>query len=256
MKNFDNLDIQSKKILILVPVCDEELNLSFVIDELKSELPDIDLLIINDGSSDNSLNIIKNSNVQYINIPLNIGYSLAIQTGYKYALDKNYDYLIQFDGDRQHIASEAKRMLQIAISDDADLVLGSRFMGNNNSDYPLFRRIGKNIMCYLIKIICQRVITDPTSGFQIINNKLLNYLGKINYFPQFADANLIIDIILKRYTVIELAIDMRPREFGKSMYYGLLSPGKYMIMIFYSIIVVIFKHFFQLTALPKRIRRK
>ena len=231
------------KILIIVPVHNEEPNISNVIDDLKSDLAKVDILIIDDGSSDKSLEIIKKKDVKYIRHPFNLGYSLALQTGYKYALANNYDYIIQFDGDGQHIAIEANKMLKIAKKENADIVIGSRFMEKNIFTHSFLRKIGRKILSYLIKLICNQNIADPTSGFQIINHKTLKYLCEKKYFPQFADANLIIDIILKKFIVIEIPIKMQQRKYGTSMHNGLLAPIKYMIMIFYSIVIVIVKHF-------------
>tara|TARA_B100001250_G_scaffold188793_1_gene162216 strand:- start:2958 stop:3689 length:732 start_codon:yes stop_codon:yes gene_type:complete len=231
------------KILIIVPVYNEQDNISNVIDDLNKDLPQVDILIINDGSVDKSLDIIINKNVEYISLPFNLGYSIALQTGYKYALENKYDYIIQFDGDGQHIAKEANKMLTIAKEQKGDIVIGSRFMEQNIFTHPFLRKIGRKILSFLIKLICNRNISDPTSGFQVINKKTLKYLCQIQYFPQFSDANLIIDIILKNYNVIETPVIMRQRQFGRSMYDGILAPAKYIIMIFYSIVVVIVKHF-------------
>ena len=109
------------KVLMIVPSYNEELNLKTVANDIKENFSEADILFINDCSKDDTLNVIKSiEGVSYLDLPINLGYSYAVQTGLKYAAQEDYDYLIQFDGDGQHLASEAKKMYEHALETEAD----------------------------------------------------------------------------------------------------------------------------------------
>ena len=114
------------RVLMIIPAYNEAMNIEKVIDDIHNNFKEADILIINDCSQDNTLEVIqKIDGIDYVNLPVNLGYSFAVQTGFKYAVEQNYDYLIQFDGDGQHLASEAKRMYDYALEKDCDVLRGS-----------------------------------------------------------------------------------------------------------------------------------
>jgi glycosyltransferase involved in cell wall biosynthesis len=179
-----------------------------------------------------------------------MGYSGAVQAGFKYAAGKDYDYVVQFDGDGQHMAHEIHKLLEHIRTSGADIVIGSRFKINTDYPHPLFRRIGSKIFSLLIRWTCGRQISDPTSGFQILSRKAyMKYSGMFNY-PQFPDANLIIKMLLEGFRIEEVPVKMKKREHGVSMHTGIIAPLKYMIKILYSILIIILS--FQLGRLNKR----
>ncbi len=100
-------------LLIIIPVYNEEQNIKNVIDEITAEMPFADVIVVNDCSTDGTLNILRNLNINYLSLPFNLGYSGALQAGFKYAVEKEYKYIMQYDGDGQHIAAEGKRMFNI-----------------------------------------------------------------------------------------------------------------------------------------------
>ena len=198
------------KILVIIPCYNEEKNISGVVEELNKELPDAEILIVNDNSNDQSLNVIKKLNIIYLDLPFNLGYSGALQAGFKYAVRNNYDYVIQFDGDGQHIPSEAKKLLDSMLINNYDIVIGSRFKENTEYNHGFLKKIGTSVFHLLIKLICKKDIYDPTSGFQVLNKKVFTHYSKMSNFPEFPDANLIIDMFLKEYKKICKEHDPQP----------------------------------------------
>lgn len=227
------------KILFIIPVHNEEKNIEKVIREIRLEFKKIDILVINDFSKDNTLEIINKLNVIVIDMPFNVGYAMAVKTGFKYANENNYDYVIQFDGDGQHVASEARKLLVKAFDEKLDIVIGSRFLEKNGYNHSLFKKIGTSIFQSLIIVATRESITDPTSGFQCLNKKVIERYSKIGNYPEFPDANLIIEMLLLGYKIGEVPVDMRQREFGESMHSGIIKPIKYMIKMLYSIIMIV-----------------
>lgn len=233
------------KTLIVMPAHNEEQNIGEVIEEIKRDLPKLDLLVVNDASSDNTLEIVKQNKVKCITLPFNLGYALAVQTGIKYANENGYDYVIQMDADGQHIASEAKELLKYMEENKPDIVIGSRFLEKTEYKHGVMRKLGTSILSGLIKMICHKKIKDPTSGFQCINKKAIKYFSAMGNYPEFPDANLIIELLLDNYTICEIPSKMRKRKNGKSMHRGIIAPIKYGIKVLYNIIIVILRNLFR-----------
>lgn len=227
------------KVLFVIPAYNEEANIENVIKEIKKDVKYADILIINDCSTDNTKKIIENNNVKCITGIFNLKYAWALQTGIKYAYQNDYDYVIQFDADGQHIAKEAEKLLNEMKKSNVDIVIGSRFLKDTGYKHPFFRKIGTKLFTLIIKIFCKQEITDPTSGFQCLNKKIIEYYSKMGNYPEYPDANLIIDVLLKGFTIKEISVKMRLREAGESMHGGIIKPIKYMINMIYTITVIL-----------------
>lgn len=231
------------KVLMIVPSYNEALNLKTVANDIKENFSEADILFINDCSKDDTLNVIKSiEGVSYLDLPINLGYSYAVQTGLKYAAQEDYDYLIQFDGDGQHLASEAKKMYEHALETEADIVIGSRFLSTTNYQHSFFRKVGTKLFQIIIKMLTGKKIYDPTSGLQVLKRKVFTPLSKIYAYPEFPDANLLIELIYQGYDIEEISVQMKNREFGESMHGGIIKPIKYMFKMFYYIIMVFFNN--------------
>ncbi|MEG0826581.1 MAG: glycosyltransferase family 2 protein [Bacilli bacterium] len=233
------------KVVIIIPAYNESKNLQLVVEDIQKNFSESDILIINDCSTDNTIDIIKTIDANYLNLPINLGYFYSIQTGFKYAVQNGYDYLIQFDGDGQHLASEAKKMYEYAIEKNVDIVIGSRFLEETNYQHSFFRKIGTKLFQNIIKMLTGQKISDPTSGLQVIKKEVFTSLSKIYAYPEFADANLLIQLIYQGYTIDELSVKMKSREMGESMHGGIVKPIKYMLKMFYYIMVVFLNNLFR-----------
>ena len=171
-----------------------------------------------------------------------MGYARSVQVGIKYARDNNYDYVIQMDADGQHLASEAKKMFKEIKKNKSDIVIGSRYLVNNGYHCPYFRRVGTKLFSILIKLFTGKKITDPLSGFQCLNRNVINYYAMCGNYPEYPDANLIIEMLLNGYKISEVPVKMKNRENGVSMHSGILRPIKYMITQFYICVVLVIKY--------------
>lgn len=234
--------MKKDKILIVIPAYNEAENIEKVIKEIKKDINYADILIINDCSTDNTVNIVKKNNVKCITNAFNMRYAMAVQTGIKYAYENDYDYVIQMDADGQHIASEAEKMYKELKKSDADIVIGSRYLKDMGYPCPLFRRIGTKMFEWIIKIFTGKRIADPLSGFQCLNKAVIKRYAKMGNYPEFPDANLVIEMLLNGYKIEEVPVKMRIRENGISMHSGILKPIKYMIEQFYTCVVIVVKY--------------
>ncbi|MCX8075002.1 MAG: glycosyltransferase family 2 protein [Clostridia bacterium] len=233
----------NNKVLFVIPAYNESENIEKVITEIKKDVDYADILVINDCSKDNTQEIVRGAGVKCITMPFNVRYAMAVQTGIKYAFDNDYDYVIQFDADGQHIAKEAEKLLNKMKETNADIVIGSRFLEKTDYPHSFFRLIGTKIFTGLIKLFCNKKITDPTSGFQCLNKDVIKRYSR-NY-PEFPDANLIMEMIYEGYDIVEITTNMRIRENGQSMHGGIIKPIKYMIVMFYTIIIILLRNIFR-----------
>ncbi len=167
------------KVLFVIPAYNEEENIDKVIKEIKKDVSYADIVVINDCSKDNTKKIVENNDIKCITVPFNLGYAWAVQTGIKYAKEHDYDYVIQFDADGQHIASEAVRMLNKMKEENVDIVIGSRYLEKGRYEIKFFRKIGADLFSFLIKIFSGKKITDPLSGFQCLNKKVIDRYSKL-----------------------------------------------------------------------------
>ena len=231
-----------KDLLVIVPAYNEEMNITNVVNELREDIKEADILVINDCSTDNTPKILEEMKVNYITTPFNLRYAGGVQTGFKYASAKGYKYVAQFDGDGQHVASELNKMFQKMKEEDVDIMIGSRFKEQTEYKHPFFRRVGTALFQKIIKIACSKEITDPTSGLQILSKRVYTRYAKINNYPEYPDANLIIEMLMQGYKIEEVPVKMKERIYGESMHSGIWSPISYMITMFYSIFLILIKY--------------
>jgi glycosyltransferase involved in cell wall biosynthesis len=231
-----------EKLLVVIPAYNEEENIGKVLKEIKKDIKGADILVINDCSKDKTREIVEKNGVRCITNVFNMRYAMAVQTGIKYARDNGYDYVIQMDADGQHIASEAEKLYKEIKKSNTDIIIGSRYLKDTGYPCPLFRRIGTNLFAGIIRLFCGVKIADPLSGFQCLNKNVINYYAEMGNYPEYPDAGLIIEMLLKGYKIKEVPVKMRLRENGVSMHSGIFKPIKYMITQFYTCVVMVIKY--------------
>ena len=226
------------RILFVIPAYNEEQNIRKPIDDIRTNFEEADIIVVNDCSEDRTVRVLKALKIDYLDLPVNLGYSGAVQAGIKYAKRNEYDYVIQFDGDGQHLAKEARKLYDKIKETGANIVIGSRFLEKTEYKHPFFRKIGTRFFVFIIKFATRRTITDPTSGMQILDRKTISRYAQPGQYPEFPDANLIAKMILDGYKVEEVSCKMMERTDGVSMHAGILKPMRYMIKNVYSLLLI------------------
>lgn len=226
-----------QKILLIIPAYNEEENILRVCKEIDKKRPDLDYIVINDGSKDNTLKILQDNNINHINLIHNLGIGGAVQTGYKYAYEKGYDIAIQYDGDGQHDVTYVEKICKPLIKDEANMCIGTRYLDKSSSEFQstFMRRLGKNIISCIIRICCHKKITDPTSGFRAADRKIIEQFAK-KYPTEYPEPESTVDVLKKKYKVIEVPVSMREREGGKSSI-NVFKSVDYMIKVSLAILV-------------------
>ncbi|HHZ01457.1 MAG TPA: glycosyltransferase family 2 protein [Tissierellia bacterium] len=227
------------KKLVIIPAYNEQNNLINVINDLKMNAPDFDYVIINDGSTDETMTLCAENSLNVINLPVNLGIGACVQTGYKYALKKGYKIAVQFDGDGQHKAEYLGKMYKEMIETDSDMVIGSRYLYKNGFQSTVFRRMGIKILSKLIKVLYKQEIKDVTSGLRMVNKRLVTEFS--NYYPyDYPEPETVAFCMRKKFKITEVAVTMRARNEGKSSINKIQSIY-YMVKVSFSIIIDYFK---------------
>ena len=164
-----------EKVLIIIPAYNEKESLPDVIASVRKEIPEADILVINDGSTDATGFIARREKVEVIDLPYNMGIGAAMQTGYKYSFAEGYDVSVQFDGDGQHPANQIRNILRQLQEGRADVIIGSRFLEDKGYAPSFSRSIGIGMFARLMSIIMRQKITDPTSGFRAVNRNVIEF---------------------------------------------------------------------------------
>ena len=169
---------------IIIPAFNEKENIVSVVAGIKDH-SDVDIVVINDGSSDLTAKNAKEAGALVINHPFNMGYGVALQTGYKYAVKKDYDFLLQMDGDGQHDPKYISKLFDEVESDKCDIVIGSRFLGEGNYKAGVLKSIGIKLFNSIIRITCGKRVTDPTSGYQCLNKKVVTFFTHDSFLSNY-----------------------------------------------------------------------
>lgn len=169
-------------ILVIIPAFNEEMNITFVAENLIRNHPDLDYVIVNDGSQDRTAEICRRHSYHMLNLPVNLGLAGAFQAGMRYACEKGYRYAVQFDGDGQHRAEYIVPMRE-KMDEGYDIVIASRFV-TEKKPHSL-RMIGSRLIAAAIFLTTGQKINDPTSGMRMYNEKMIRiFAKKINYAPE------------------------------------------------------------------------
>lgn len=225
-----------KKVLVLIPAFNEAPGIPGVIQRIHRVFPEGDVLVVNDGSSDNTATVAREAGAIVVSHPFNLGYGIAIQTGYKYACMKGYEYLVQIDGDGQHDPAFISTLLKPVVQGDADFVIGSRFRHDQSYKPPLIRRLGMLFFRRLVSLLIQTPITDSTSGFQAFNKKVIHFFATDIFPCDYPDADVLIALHFAGFTIREVPVRMFANANNKSMHHG-LKPLYYIFKMLLSMFV-------------------
>lgn len=229
-----------KSYLIIIPAFNEEVSLARVLSDTRQSNPYADIVVVNDGSTDHTSEIAKQAGVKVLDIPFNIGYGGAIQTGFRLATEEGYDFVITLDGDAQHDPASILNLTEAMEREGADVIIGSRFLGAPYS-MSAARRIGVFIFSRIAGLYTGQVFTDPTSGFQLLNRTVFSYLSAGDNYPlDYPDVNIIMALHKKQFKVREAPVRMVEKHKGKSMHSG-LRPLVYVVRMFLAILMVLLR---------------
>ena len=227
------------KKIIIIPAYNESESIEKTVEEIKAVAPGFDYVVINDCSKDNTGEICEKNGYNYISHPINLGIGGAVQTGYRYAYRNGYDVAVQVDGDGQHDPAFLEKMFAYMQEQDADMVIGSRFIEKQGFQSSGARRMGIKYFTGLIRMLTGATVTDPTSGLRMINRKVLKDFAA-DYPADYPEPESVVTILKKKYSVKELPVIMRSRAGGVSSI-SMKKSVYYMIKVSLAILVERFR---------------
>lgn len=211
------MNTSNKRILVIVPAFNECGNIGRTVEEIRRcALKDVDILVIDDGSRDATAQEARAAGGMVVSLPFNLGIGAAVQTGFQYAQSHQYEMAVQIDGDGQHDASFLEKIVEPLRSDEADMVVGSRFLEKSGGYRSSFsRRVGINFFVHLINALTGVKVNDPTSGYRAYNKKMISLFSE--YYPHdFPEPEAIVVTQQAGGRIVEIPVVMRAREAGSS----------------------------------------
>jgi glycosyltransferase involved in cell wall biosynthesis len=210
--------------LVFIPAWNEADSLPEVLAEAKRDLPDVDLLVIDDGSTDDTADVARQAGALVVSFPENRGLRLGIAEGYRRAADDGYDYCGRLDADGQHPAAELARMLALVRAGECDVAVGSRFLPESGHEGERYRPspervFGTSLLRLLMRLRLGQPISDGTSGMYAVNHRALDLLAD-PYLSEAPEVEALVRITDAKLRLLEVPVHMRQREHGESSFRG------------------------------------
>lgn len=225
----------SSRILVVMPAFNEASRIRRMVEAVRSQVAG-DVLVVDDGSSDDTAGEARRGGARVAVHPVNLGYGAALQTGYRWALKRGYGAVLQLDADGQHDPASIPGLLE-ALS-RADVVVGSRFLGERSYRPPLLRRMGMWLFGRVASALAGQRITDPTSGFQAISAEALRFYAHERYPVDYPDADVLAMVARSGLRLAEVPVRMLPSPPGKSMHAGAWKPLYYVARMSLALFLV------------------
>ena len=221
-----------QEILLVIPSYNEEKNIQTVVGELERDFPELDYIVVNDGSTDRTAEICRENGYRLLDLPVNLELAGCFQAGMKYAYKKGYRYAIQFDGDGQH-RPEFIDAMRKKMDEGYDIVIGSRFVDSPKDFSP--RMVGSRLIAGAIRLTTGVRIADPTSGMRMFNREMIQEFAlRLNYGPE---PDTISFLVKQGARVAEVPVKIAERLAGES-YLKPLVAAKYMVRMLISILFI------------------
>ncbi len=223
------------KTLIILPAYNESANIARTVANVRLALPYADVLVINDGSIDDTAQQAKQAGAIVLTLPYNVGIGAGVQTGFKFAEAHDYSLVIRNDGDGQHAPDGITRLIDRLNVGDVDVVVGSRFLADGDYGTPLARRLGITIIATLLSMLTKQRITDPTSGFAAFNTRAIRLFARV-YPHDYPEPEAIIVLHRGGLKMVETPVTMQKRMGGTSSITPLRS-AYYMVKVIFAILI-------------------
>ena len=198
-----------------MPAYNEAKSITPVLRAVVAHVPPSDVVVVNDGSVDETSTLARQAGVNVLNLPFNLGIGGAVQTGLKYAWQHGYDIAVEVDADGQHDPDRIGELVAALLRHRVDMIIGSRFIGKTLYRASFMRRAGIFIFSVLIRLVTGENIYDSTSGFRAYNRRAIAFLAH-HYPSDFPEPESIVMLLKGGFAIKEIPVEMNPRLAGKS----------------------------------------
>lgn len=226
--------------LAIVPAYNEEATVEAVVRGILAEAPDFDVLVVDDGSTDHTIERARAAGAAVARLPFNLGIGGTVQTGYRYALARGYDYAVQVDGDGQHDPAEINKLVErIHGEPKVEMVYGTRFAENAGFQSTSMRRFGIKLFALTLSLVTRQKVTDPTSGFRLCDRRAIALFAE-NYPIDYPEVEAILLMHRHQLRSAEVPVQMHARGGGSSSI-TVLKSGYYMMKVLLAVFVGLFR---------------
>lgn len=241
--------MSNPNLIVFIPAFNEEESIESVIESVRKALPEADVLVVDDGSTDRTASLARKAGARVASLPFNQGVGAAHQTAYMFAVRSGYEFCGQIDGDGQHPAEELAKLVEEVASGRADLAVGTRFSkSNGGSGYAgsKLRRLGQKVFGRMVSISTGQRFTDTTSGMRALDRRAMTLFTR-RYSPEFAEVESLQQAVRAGLTVVEIPVTMEPRRAGSSF----ITPLVSLFYIFKTVIVLLVNHLRPAESVPE-----
>jgi glycosyltransferase involved in cell wall biosynthesis len=228
--------IYQRSCLAVVPAYNEAATVGNVVRALHRETPHVDVVVVDDGSTDQTAPRAEEAGARVLRLPFNVGIGGAVQAGFKYAQENDYDYMVQVDGDGQHDPSQIRLLFDAMDREGVDMICGSRFASATGYVAPISRRTGIHIFAFLLSRFLRQPLTDPTSGFRLYNRRAIAIFAR-DYPHDYPEVEAVLMLHHHRLTMTEVPVRMYERGGGVSSIGGSGKSAYYMIKVLLALFV-------------------
>ncbi len=223
------------KTLVLVPAFNESARVGRVLAGIRAAVPAADVLVVDDGSADDTSGVARAAGARVVRLPFNLGAGVAAQTGYKLAVREGYGCVVQLDADGQHEPADIPKLLALIERGEADVAIGSRFLDGAASYRPgVLRRAGMGLFGLLAWLLTGVRFSDVTSGFRAFSGDVVRFVATEWYPTDYADADVLITLRRAGFRLRDVPVRMYERAGGRSMHAG-LRPVYYVFKMLLSV---------------------
>lgn len=226
--------VEEQRILAVIPAHNEEECLAATLAELAEARPDVDAVIIDDGSTDRTARIARSKGYPVVSLSVNLGIGGAVQTGVRYALSHGYDVAFQYDADGQHRPDQIAQLVGPVLRGEADMVLGSRFITDSGYRVSIVRGTIMWLLRTLSSMAIRQRITDNTSGFRAYGRRAMQFMIT-NCSCDYPEIEAIILLVRNGHRYTEVPVSMGERIAGQSMF----TPFRAMYFTIRSLMAVL-----------------
>ena len=225
--------------IAIVPAFNEERNIGGLLAELQAQDAELEVVVVSDGSTDRTAEVAAAAGAHVVRLPFNLGIGGAVQTGFRYAWEGGYELAVRLDGDGQHDPGQLRELVAPVAAGEADLAIGSRFIGNTGYRSSAARRVGIRVLARVVSWIAHERLTDTTSGFQALNRRTIA-LFAADLPLDYPEVEGLVMALRRGIRVREVPVTMREREHGRSSI-GTLGSVYYMIKVLLAVFVDLFR---------------
>jgi len=226
--------LRALKRMAIVPALNEEGGVTRVIEEIRAFDPELDIVVVDDGSGDRTAQVAAAAGAQVLRLPFNLGIGGAVQTGFRYAYENGYDLVVRVDGDGQHDASQLGSLVEPVLAGEADIAVGSRFAGMSGYRQSVSRNLANRVFARTASLVTRQRVTDPSSGFQALNRRAIA-LFAADYPHEFPEVEATVMVARHRLRRVEVPVAMRQRLAGRSsidVFHSVYFMAKVLLALF------------------------